>query len=138
MTDPVVVVGGGLAGGKAVETLREEGYDGPLVLLTEEPERPYERPPLSKGYLLGNDDREKARVHEGGWYDAHDVDLRTGVRATGLDPRRQLVSPQVRFERPRIDVRHFELLRLVRRPAVFVGDGAENFLDQLPAVAVAP
>ncbi|MGZ4507870.1 MAG: NAD(P)/FAD-dependent oxidoreductase [Blastococcus sp.] len=83
--DPFVIVGGGLAGAKAVETLREEGFDGPVVLLAEEPEQPYERPPLSKEYLLGKAAREKARVHESGWYEAHDVDLRTGVRATALD-----------------------------------------------------
>ncbi|MGZ4604523.1 MAG: NAD(P)/FAD-dependent oxidoreductase [Blastococcus sp.] len=83
--DPFVIVGGGLAGAKAVETLREEGFNGPVVLLAEEPEQPYERPPLSKEYLLGKAAREKARVHESGWYEAHDVDLRTGVRATALD-----------------------------------------------------
>jgi 3-phenylpropionate/trans-cinnamate dioxygenase ferredoxin reductase subunit len=81
-----VLVGGGLAGAKAAETLRTEGFDGRIVLVAEEPEPPYERPPLSKGYLLGNDEREKARVHDAGWYDKHDVDLRTGVRAVGLDP----------------------------------------------------
>jgi 3-phenylpropionate/trans-cinnamate dioxygenase ferredoxin reductase subunit len=86
MTDPMVVVGGGLAGGKAVETLRDEGYDGPVVILTEEPERPYERPPLSKDYLNGGKDRDVIYVHEAGWYDEHDVELRTGVRAVGLDP----------------------------------------------------
>jgi NADPH-dependent 2,4-dienoyl-CoA reductase/sulfur reductase-like enzyme len=85
MTEPFVIVGGGLAGAKAAETLRSEGYDGPVVLVAAEPEDPYERPPLSKGYLLGKDPREKARVHDDGWYAAHDVDLRTGVTATGLD-----------------------------------------------------
>jgi 3-phenylpropionate/trans-cinnamate dioxygenase ferredoxin reductase subunit len=84
--DPMVVVGGGLAGGKAVETLRDEGYDGPVVIVTEERERPYERPPLSKEYLNGGKDREVIYVHEPGWYDEHDVELRTGVRAVGLDP----------------------------------------------------
>jgi 3-phenylpropionate/trans-cinnamate dioxygenase ferredoxin reductase subunit len=82
----MVVVGGGLAGGKAVETLRDEGYDGPVVIVTEERERPYERPPLSKEYLNGGKDREVIYVHEPGWYDEHDVELRTGVRAVGLDP----------------------------------------------------
>ena len=84
-TEPFVIVGGGLAGAKAAETLRDEGYEGPLVLVGGEPENPYERPPLSKGYLLGTAEREKARVHDAGWYATHDVDLRTGVRATGLD-----------------------------------------------------
>jgi NADPH-dependent 2,4-dienoyl-CoA reductase/sulfur reductase-like enzyme len=80
-----VLIGGGLAGAKAAETLRAEGFDGRVVLVAEEPEAPYERPPLSKGYLLGSEEREKARVHEPGWYETHDVDLRTGVRAVRLD-----------------------------------------------------
>src|SRR3954470_21274345 len=83
--DTFVLIGGGLAGAKAAETLRAEGFDGRVVLIGEEPEAPYERPPLSKGYLLGSDEREKARVHEPGWYEEHDVDLRTGTRAVGLD-----------------------------------------------------
>jgi 3-phenylpropionate/trans-cinnamate dioxygenase ferredoxin reductase component len=83
--EPFVIVGGGLAGAKVSETLRAEGYDGPVVLVAEEAELPYERPPLSKGYLLGKDARESAQVHDAGWYADHDVDLRTGVRATGLD-----------------------------------------------------
>src|SRR5215218_2894623 len=69
----------------AVETLRDEGFDGAIALIGDEPEHPYERPPLSKGYLLGKEPREKARVQDDGWYAAHDVDLRTGVTATGLD-----------------------------------------------------
>jgi 3-phenylpropionate/trans-cinnamate dioxygenase ferredoxin reductase component len=71
--DPFVIVGGGLAGAKAAETLREEGFDGPLVLIGEEPEQPYERPPMSKGYLLGSAERESARVHDEGWYADHDA-----------------------------------------------------------------
>ena len=80
---PFVVVGAGLAGAKAAETLREEGFDGPVVLVGAEPERPYERPPLSKQYLLGRADRDSVFVHDAGWYAEHDVDLRTGVRAAG-------------------------------------------------------
>lgn len=81
----IVIVGAGLAGAKAAETLRDEGYDGPVVLFGEEPERPYERPPLSKGLLLGTAERESVYVHEAGWYAEHDVDLRTGTRVTALD-----------------------------------------------------
>ena len=85
MPDPFVIVGAGLAGAKAAETLRGEGFDDPVVLVGEEPERPYERPPLSKGYLLGAAERESARVHASDWYADNDVDLRTGVVATHLD-----------------------------------------------------
>jgi 3-phenylpropionate/trans-cinnamate dioxygenase ferredoxin reductase subunit len=81
-----VIVGGGLAGAKAAETLRTEGYDGEVLLVSAEGERPYERPPLSKGYLLGSDERESAFVHPKVWYDEHDVELRLSTRATALHP----------------------------------------------------
>jgi 3-phenylpropionate/trans-cinnamate dioxygenase ferredoxin reductase subunit len=91
-TDGFVIVGAGLAGAKAAETLREEGFDGPVVLVGEEPERPYERPPFSKGYLLGTAERDSAYVHDAGWYAEHDVELRTGVRATRIDPAEHRVE----------------------------------------------
>ncbi|MFL6130492.1 MAG: NAD(P)/FAD-dependent oxidoreductase [Mycobacteriales bacterium] len=84
--DPYVIVGAGLAGAKAAETLREEGFDGPVVLLGDEDEVPYERPPLSKGYLLGKEERDSARVHPPGWYGEHDVQLRLGTPAAALHP----------------------------------------------------
>src|SRR5216117_3911443 len=80
-----VVVGASLAGAKAVETLRSEGFTGRIVLVGEETERPYERPPLSKGYLLGSSERDEIFVHEPWWYDQHRVDLRLGTRATAID-----------------------------------------------------
>jgi 3-phenylpropionate/trans-cinnamate dioxygenase ferredoxin reductase subunit len=79
-------VGASLTGAKAAEELRAAGFAGRILLIGQEPERPYERPPLSKGYLLGADPREKAYVHGPGWYDQHGVELLLGVRATGLDP----------------------------------------------------
>ena len=87
-----VIVGASLTGAKAAETLREEGFDGNIVLLGEENERPYERPPLSKGYLLGKDERSSIFVHEEGWYAENRVDLRLGVRVTALDPGAKQVS----------------------------------------------
>ena len=87
MSEPrtVAVVGAGLAGAKAVEVLRAEGYGGRIVLFGDEPHRPYERPPLSKGYLQGNDERDTVFVHPENWYGEHDVDLRLGTEVTGLD-----------------------------------------------------
>jgi 3-phenylpropionate/trans-cinnamate dioxygenase ferredoxin reductase subunit len=87
MKDPrsLVIVGAGLAGAKAAQTLREDGFDGEVVLLGEEPERPYERPPLSKGLLLGTAERESVYVHERNWYTEHDVDLRTGTGVAVID-----------------------------------------------------
>ncbi|WP_405792394.1 FAD-dependent oxidoreductase [Streptomyces sp. NBC_00029] len=87
-----VIVGAGLGGAKAAQTLREEGYDGPLVLIGAEQERPYERPPLSKGYLLGTQEREAVYVHPQQWYSEHDVDLRLGATATALDTAARRVT----------------------------------------------
>ncbi|GAA2646394.1 FAD-dependent oxidoreductase [Streptomyces spororaveus] len=81
-----VIVGASLAGAKAAQTLREEGFDGPVVLLGDENERPYERPPLSKGYLLGKDERDTVYVHPPQWYAEHDIDLRLGTTVTAVDP----------------------------------------------------
>ena len=80
-----LIVGASMAGAKAAETLREEGFGGSIVLLGEELERPYERPPLSKGYLLGKDEKSSIYVHGESWYAGNDVDLRLGVTATSLD-----------------------------------------------------
>ncbi|SDM28504.1 3-phenylpropionate/trans-cinnamate dioxygenase ferredoxin reductase subunit [Allokutzneria albata] len=80
-----MIVGAGLTGAKAAETLREEGFTGQIVLIGEETERPYERPPLSKGYLLGDQERDAVHVHDAQWYDKNSVDLRLGQRVVGLD-----------------------------------------------------
>ncbi len=87
-----VIVGASLAGAKAAETLRAEGFDGPLILIGAETERPYERPPLSKGYLLGTAERDTIYVHPPRWYAEHDIDLRLGVAVTGIDPATHQVS----------------------------------------------
>jgi len=86
MNTAYVIVGASLAGAKAAETLREEGFGGPVVLIGEETERPYERPPLSKDYLLGKAERDTIYVHPAGWYTEHDVELRLGTTVTGVDP----------------------------------------------------
>ena len=81
----VVVIGAGLAGAKAVEELREQGYDDDVVLVGAEQHRPYERPPLSKGLLLGTDEPDAPFVHDAGWYADHGVELVTGDPVTALD-----------------------------------------------------
>jgi NADPH-dependent 2,4-dienoyl-CoA reductase/sulfur reductase-like enzyme len=81
----VVVIGGGLAGAKTVEALREQGYDGEIGQVTAERHLPYERPPLSKSYLAGESAFDDAVVHPAQWYQDNHVDLRTGVRATSVD-----------------------------------------------------
>jgi 3-phenylpropionate/trans-cinnamate dioxygenase ferredoxin reductase component len=80
-----VIVGAGLAGAKAAETLRAEGFDGRLILIGDESERPYERPPLSKEYLRGETE-EKPFVHDEGFYDENDIELWTSTHVTEIDP----------------------------------------------------
>src|SRR5437016_12972996 len=80
-----VIAGAGLAGAKAAETLRGEGFDGPVVLIGDEAERPYERPPLSKDYLLGKAERDTIYVHPESWYAGNGVELRLGVPVTSID-----------------------------------------------------
>src|SRR5215211_5408567 len=86
-----VVAGASLAGAKAAETLREEGFDGRVVLIGDEPERPYERPPLSKEYLRGEAD-SKPYVHDASFYAEHDIELRTATTVEGIDPAGSRVS----------------------------------------------
>jgi 3-phenylpropionate/trans-cinnamate dioxygenase ferredoxin reductase subunit len=83
--DTFVIVGAGLAGAKAAETLREDGFGGRVVLVGEERELPYERPPLSKQYLSGEAERDGAHVHPRAFYDEQRIELVAGVAATELD-----------------------------------------------------
>jgi 3-phenylpropionate/trans-cinnamate dioxygenase ferredoxin reductase subunit len=85
MSETHVIVGAGLAGAKAAETLREEGFDGRVVLIGAEPDRPYERPPLSKEYLRGEAERDAAYVHPASFYGERDVELRTETVVEALD-----------------------------------------------------
>jgi 3-phenylpropionate/trans-cinnamate dioxygenase ferredoxin reductase subunit len=84
-TRTFVVVGGGLAGAKAVEALREQGFEGRLVLYGQEDHLPYERPPLSKDYLKTGEKLDEAFVHDQGWYDENGVELHLGTRVTAVD-----------------------------------------------------
>jgi 3-phenylpropionate/trans-cinnamate dioxygenase ferredoxin reductase subunit len=81
-----VIVGAGLAGARAAEALRSEGFAGAVTLIGEENELPYERPPLSKGYLMGKSPREATYVHPAQWYADQEIALRLGVGVSGLDP----------------------------------------------------
>ncbi|MGO1737257.1 MAG: NAD(P)/FAD-dependent oxidoreductase, partial [Leucobacter sp.] len=88
----VTVIGGGLAGAKTVEALREQGFNGEIVLIAAEKHLPYERPPLSKDYLSGKSAFEDAVVHSSSWYEKQGVTLRLGVRAVNLDAAAHSVS----------------------------------------------
>ena len=87
-----LIVGAGLAAAKAAETLRAEGFGGRLLLFGDEAERPYERPPLSKGYLRGETDRDSLYVHQEGFYAAHDIELRPSTPVRSIDPAARRVE----------------------------------------------
>jgi 3-phenylpropionate/trans-cinnamate dioxygenase ferredoxin reductase subunit len=82
---PMVIVGGGVTGGNAAAALREEGFGGPVVIIGRDPGVPFGRPPLSKTYLRSEEDLEAWYVRPAGWYEAHDVDLRTESSAAVVD-----------------------------------------------------
>lgn len=88
----LVIVGASLAGAKAAETLREEGFEGRVVLIGEEPVRPYERPPLSKAYLRGEVGFDNAAVHPEEFYRDHDIELLTSTTVTSIDPNARRVG----------------------------------------------
>lgn len=88
----IVLVGGGLAAAKAAETLRKEGFDGGVTLVTDEPERPYERPPLSKGVLTGDQALTGVYVHDVDFYARHDITLITDDPVTAIDRQASKVT----------------------------------------------
>jgi len=88
----IVIVGAALAGATAAAALREAGFDGSVQLIGEESQLPYHRPPLSKGYLRGQERFEDQLVNPTGYYDEQRIDLKLGVRATAIDPGQKLVE----------------------------------------------
>src|SRR5919112_4988120 len=90
-----VIVGGGVAAAKAAEGVRAAGGDGTAVVMTAEPELPYERPPLSKDFLRGEAGREKTRTHDEAWYRDHEVEVLLATRASTLDPATSTVTTEV-------------------------------------------
>jgi 3-phenylpropionate/trans-cinnamate dioxygenase ferredoxin reductase subunit len=87
-----VIVGASLAGAKAAGELREQGFDGRVVLIGAESERPYERPPLTKDYLQGKSERAKAYVHDEDFYGAQEIELRLGTEAESIDTSASTVT----------------------------------------------
>src|SRR5688572_3088207 len=85
MPPTFVIAGASLAGGTAAATLRQDGFDGSVILIGEEPQPPYERPPLSKQYLRGEMPLEKTLVRPTGFYEENGIDARFGVAATRID-----------------------------------------------------
>jgi 3-phenylpropionate/trans-cinnamate dioxygenase ferredoxin reductase subunit len=101
--ETIVIAGAGLAGAKAAETLRSEGFGGRVVLIGDEPVRPYERPPLSKGYLRAEAGFDAAAVHDADFYGAHDIELRTSTTVTAVHPAESEVElgdgERIRYQR---------------------------------------
>jgi 3-phenylpropionate/trans-cinnamate dioxygenase ferredoxin reductase subunit len=87
MTEPerIVIIGASLAGARTADFLRREGWTGQIMLIGDEPELPYERPPLSKTVLLGKDEPGVAQLHDQAWYDERNIELRLGTEATAID-----------------------------------------------------
>src|SRR5258705_8196440 len=85
-TKPIVIVGGGKAGGTAAATLREEGFDGPIVIINREPGIRFGRPPLSKTSLRSEEDLEGWYVKPADWYAAHQVEVLAESAVTAIDP----------------------------------------------------
>jgi 3-phenylpropionate/trans-cinnamate dioxygenase ferredoxin reductase subunit len=90
-----LIIGGGVAAAKAAEGLRAAGGKGSAVVMTAEPELPYERPPLSKEFLRGEAGREKTRTHDEAWYREHDVEVMLATRASTLDPSTRTVTTEI-------------------------------------------
>jgi 3-phenylpropionate/trans-cinnamate dioxygenase ferredoxin reductase subunit len=88
----IVILGASLSGASAAASLRDGGFDGEIHLIGEEPHLPYNRPPLSKGYLRGEERFEDQLVHPAGFYGERDINLRLGSRARRIDPRRRVVT----------------------------------------------
>lgn len=84
--DHIVIIGAGLTGARAAESLRKERFDGSITIVGDEPELPYIRPPLSKDYLRGESEREKALVHPASFYDEQRIEVRQSSTATRIDP----------------------------------------------------
>lgn len=90
--EPMVIVGAGLARAKGAEALRQEGFDGRIILIGQEPERPYGCPDLSKDYLTGASEKEKIYVHPEQWCADYAVELRLSTRVTSINPHNRLVN----------------------------------------------
>jgi 3-phenylpropionate/trans-cinnamate dioxygenase ferredoxin reductase component len=89
---PIVIIGGGMAGGNAAATLRDEGFPGRIVLISREPGVPFGRPPLSKTYLRSEEKLDGWYVRPVGWYADHDVELRSGPTVAAVDPAAHTVT----------------------------------------------
>src|SRR5450631_4796140 len=92
MISSILIIGGGQAGAQAIDTLRREGFAGRIVLVSEERELPYQRPPLSKKFLAGELAADRLPFRHQSFYDEHRIELKLGIRAIRLDPAARRVA----------------------------------------------
>ena len=92
MSDRVIVVGGGQAACQIADSLRREEFAGEVVVVTEEPHLPYQRPPLSKQYLAGDLDESRLFMRKADYYESHRIEMRTGCRAVRIDRQAQCLE----------------------------------------------
>jgi 3-phenylpropionate/trans-cinnamate dioxygenase ferredoxin reductase subunit len=99
----VLLIGGGVASAACATQLRDDGFGGSVLLVGREPDPPYNRPPISKGYLLGQEDRDSVVVHPASWWTESDVQLKTRTSVTKLDAERRVAvlstKEEVSFDR---------------------------------------
>lgn len=94
----VLLIGGGVASAACATQLREDGFDGSILLVGREPDGPYNRPPISKGYLSGTEDRAATLVHPAGWWEESGVELRTRTSVMKLDPAARVATLSTKDE----------------------------------------
>jgi len=94
MSQTIAIVGASLTGASAAATLREDGFDGRVVLLGAEPQLPYDRPPLSKAYLRGGMPFEKTLLRPPEFYRERNIETRLGTRVVGVDPEKRTLELQ--------------------------------------------
>jgi 3-phenylpropionate/trans-cinnamate dioxygenase ferredoxin reductase subunit len=120
MPPAFVIIGASLTGGVAAATLRQNGFDGDVVLIGAEAQPPYERPPLSKQYLRGEAPFEKALVRPAGFYEQNRIETRFGTRATRVDPIARIVS--------------FDTGRAIRYDKLLIATGVRNRRPPIPGL----
>lgn len=88
----IIIIGAGHGGGTVAALLRQQGHDGPILLIGEEPHPPYQRPPLSKGWLKGEVDEDGLLLRPRDWYAGADIDLRTSTRVVKINRAAKTVT----------------------------------------------
>lgn len=91
-TPGMVIIGGGLTGATAAQTLRDEGYEGTITIVADEAQIPYQRPPLSKGFLAGKEGEDALLPLPASWYPEKNVTVLTGTSATAIDPATHTIT----------------------------------------------